>query len=135
LCDLSDFEVFEVNTIVNGLRFLYIEPFAEIAWYENFTFLLDLIPVKGQFTAESGENLPRLVKDSRGQTKNKCQSSVTGDERWFPLESRHFTKWSMPRYNVLQEVKQQIAIQKFMLAVISGIDGFYVVERMMEYHN
>jgi hypothetical protein len=132
---LSDFEVFEVNTIVNGLRFGYIEPFAGIAWYENLRFLLDPMPVKGQFTADSGENLSRLGTDSRDQTKNKCQRFVTGDESWFPLESRDFTKWSVSRSNGLQKVKQQIATQKFMLTVISGIDGSHVIKRMSEYHN
>jgi hypothetical protein len=52
------------------------------------------------------------------------------------LEFHYSAKWSVPRNDVLQTVKQQqIGIQTFMLTVIWGIAGFHVVDLMTDQHS
>jgi hypothetical protein len=71
----------------------------------------------------------------KAHEKNKLEKFVTGDESWFTLEYHHSAKWNVSRDHVPQKVKQQLGLQKFMLAVIWGIDGFHVVDLMTEQHS
>jgi hypothetical protein len=77
------------------------------------------------------ESLPIL----KAHEKNKFQRFVTGDKSWFTLEFHCFTNWNISGDDMPQKGKQQIRIQKFMLAVIWGIDGFHVVDLMTEQHS
>jgi hypothetical protein len=45
--------------------FNYIDPFAEIIWYQIFSFILDPAPVNGQFKTHLSGNLPRVTAHSR----------------------------------------------------------------------
>jgi hypothetical protein len=65
---------------------------------------------------------------------NKFQRFVTGGKSCFTLECHHSTNFSVSRNDVPQKVKQQIGTQNFMLIVIWGIDGFYVVDLLTEQH-
>jgi hypothetical protein len=80
------------------------------------------------------ETFRELLPILKAHEKTKFQRLVTGDERWFTLEFHHPTKWSVSRGDVPQKAKQQIGTQKFMLAVIWGINGFHIVDLMTEQH-
>jgi hypothetical protein len=69
------------------------------------------------------------------QEKGQLQRFVSGDESRLTLEFRHSTRWSVVRNDVPQKAKHQIAIQKFTLTVIWGIDGFHIVSPMTEQHS
>jgi hypothetical protein len=47
----------------------YLESFMEIAWDENFSFVLDPTRVNNQFPTDSDGNLPRVIGHSQGLRK------------------------------------------------------------------
>jgi hypothetical protein len=81
------------------------------------------------------ETWPELLPILKPHEKNEFQRFVTAGESWFTLEFRHSTKWSVSRDDIPQKVKQQIGTRKFVLTVVWGIDGFYVIELTTKQHN
>jgi hypothetical protein len=81
------------------------------------------------------ETCRELLSILKAHGKNEFPRFVTGDESWFALEFHHSTKRSVSQDDVPQRVKQQIGTQKFMLAIIWGIDGFHVVDLRTEQHS
>jgi histone-lysine N-methyltransferase SETMAR len=76
--------------------------------------------------AKCREFLPML----EAVQKTNFRQVVTGDESWFYLETGHSSQWSVCRDDVATKTKPTISAPKFVLTVMWGVKGFYVVDLM-----